>query len=230
MRKISTNIKLLIVFIVALTGALLTGLVNRHETVLSCQKEMKEATYLAQQWFDIITDIKKEKGVFSDAHSNVPNSALIGNDWSDITTTLGSLEAKETSTNPDFAALTVRWLHEANIHHGDTVGVILSGSFPSISISVLAALQTMKIEAVMISSLGASTYGANQATATWVDMEHWLRTYGGMSFRSAIVSMGAGQDNGNGLSENGKALLRLAAERNHIELYEPSNIIESIAI
>jgi poly-gamma-glutamate system protein len=228
MRKVSSNIKLLIVFLIAFTGAILSAVLNKHETGLPYREEMKEASNLAQQWFDIIKEVKDKKQIVSDAHSNVPNSALIGDDWSEITTTLGSLEAKETSTNPDFAALVVRWLHEATIKQGDKVGVVLSGSFPSISISVMAALQTMKIDAVVTSSLGASTFGANQEAATWIDMEHWLELYGGLSFHSELVSMGAGQDNGNGLTENGKSLLRLAAERNHIELYEPANIIESI--
>lgn len=189
---------------------------------------MEEASLLAQNWFDIVKLEKEKRGIISDAHSLVENNFLIGNDWSEITTTLGSLESKETSTNPDFAALTVRLLNEAGIAKGDTVGVILSGSFPSLSISVLAAIQIMELEAVIMSSLGASTFGANQPEATWIDIEKWLRSYGNLKYRSDIITLGAGQDNGHGLSEEGIALLKTAAIRNHIELYIPEDVEESI--
>ena len=189
---------------------------------------MENAASLAQSWFDIIKKEKQKRNIISDANSLVENSFLIGDEWSDITTTLGSLESKETSTNPDFAALVVRLLHEAKIKKGDNVGVLLSGSFPALSISVLAAIQTMELDAIVMSSLGASTYGANQAEATWIDIEKWLKLYGNLQYSSTIISLGAGQDNGNGLSEEGKALLKTAAVRNHLDLYIPTNIIESI--
>lgn len=228
MKQPGPNMRLFIVFAIALTTTVFVILFNRHPRALSCSVPMEEAAVLAQQWFDVIEEVKKEKGIRSDSHSNVPNVSMIGNDWSDITTTLGSLEAKETASNPDFAALVVRLLHEADIVQGDTVGLILSGSFPSISISVLAALQTLEIDAVLMSSLGSSTYGANQDGATWLDMEKWLRQRGGLTYQSRVVSIGAGQDHGNGLTEEGMAIIRMAAERNATELYLPQSLISSI--
>ena len=140
----------------------------------------------------------------------------------------GSLEAKETSTNPDFSALVVRLLHEANITNKDKVGVILSGSFPSLSISVLAALQTVGVDVLLMSSLGASTYGANQPVATWLDMESALNRQGGLRFHSSLVSIGAGEDNGIGLSNEGLSLIHQAAYRNKVDLYLPASLKESI--
>ena len=222
------NIRLLIAFAVLLAGTVISELFIRENRPVSCAGEMKEAVKLTEEWFSLIGQFKNEAGVVSDALSNVKYSYLIGDEWSDITTTLGSLDSKETATNPDFSALMVRLISEAGIKKGDRVGLILSGSFPSLGISTLAALQTMGIEAVVMSSLGASTYGANQPGATWLDFESTLATKGGLAYHSSVVSIGAGRDSGNGLPEEGIIDIKNAARRNNVELFIPESLRESI--
>jgi poly-gamma-glutamate system protein len=228
MKYLSFNIRLLIAFGVLLAGAMVSHFYVRKSKPPEYIGTMKESVNLTKKWFSVVEEYKKGKGIISDVNSNIPYNFMIGNDWSEITTTLGSLEAKEASTNPDFSALIVRLLHEAHISSGDKVGVILSGSFPSLAISVLAALQTMDIDALVMSSVGASTYGANQPDATWLDMESALLKHGGLNFRSFLVSAGAGEDSGKGLSPEGLAIIRQAAFRNDVKLYIPSSLKESI--
>jgi poly-gamma-glutamate system protein len=228
MRRLHLNIRLLIAFVVLLVGTLGAETFFRKRTPLRQVNEMHAATELAQDWFYIIRDLKEEKGVKSDAFSNVANSFMIGDEWSEITSSLGSQEAKEISTNPDFAALMVRFIYEAGLREGDRVGLILSGSFPSLAISTLAALQTTGIEAIVMSSLGASTYGANQPEVTWIDMEKVLLKKGGLKYESLIVSMGADDDAGVGLFGEGHDIIKRAAERNDIDLYIPESLRESI--
>jgi poly-gamma-glutamate system protein len=202
---------------------------NEKEELLYADK-MHEAADLTKKWFLIIRDLKTENGVLSDSGSEVPYKFMIGNEWSEITSSLGSLEAKETSTNPDFAALIVRLLIEAGIDNQSKAGIILSGSFPSLAISAFAALQTLGIDALVMSSLGSSTYGANQAELTWIDMEHMLVKKGDLNYSSSLVSIGAGHDNGFGLSEKGIMLIHRAAERNRVNLYIPATLQESIEL
>jgi poly-gamma-glutamate system protein len=228
MNKLNLNIRLLIAFMALLAGTIISESFSRKSQPLEYTDLMKESVSLTGKWFNIIKEMKQEKGIESDARSNVPNNWMIGNDWSEITTTLGSLDAKETSTNPDFSALIIRLLHEAGMKNGDKAGVIISGSFPSLAISVLAALQTIGIDAEVMSSLGASTYGANQPGATWTDMETVLRNKGGLRYHSGLVSIGAGEDSGSGLSEEGLSLIRYTAIRNNIDLYIPETLTESI--
>jgi poly-gamma-glutamate system protein len=227
MNRLSLNIRLLIAFVVLVTGTTVSVNLFRKQIPLVYRDEMDEAVALTVRMFGVIEQFKKENNIVADAHSNVPFNFMIGDEWSEITTTLGSLEAKETSTNPDFSALIVRLLHEAEVTSGDKVGVILSGSFPSLAISALAALQTMDIEPVVMSSLGASTYGANQPGATWIDMETTLKR-NGLKFNSAIVSAGAGNDAGHGLSPEGLSIINNAAYRNKVDLYVPATLHESI--
>lgn len=228
MTGLNLNIRLLITFGILLIGTLVAESFFRKSHELDFAGEMKESVSLTKNWFSLIEQLKKEREVKTDVPSNIPYRYMLGNEWSEITTTLGSLEAKETSTNPDFSALVVRLLHEAKIKKGDRVGVVLSGSFPSLSISVLAALQTMGIEAVVMSSAGASTYGANQPEVTWIDMESKLIRTGGMKYKSSLVSFGAGEDAGSGLSAEGLQLIRQAATRNEVKLFIPETLIQSI--
>jgi len=228
MSRTSLNIRLLFAFIVLLIGTLGADAFYRKKRPLKQVEEMHSAATLAQDWFYLIRDMKEERGIKSDAFSNVPNSFLIGDEWSEMTSSLGSQEAKEISTNPDFAALFVRLLYEAGLKNGDRVGLILSGSFPSLAITSLAALQTTGIEAVVMSSLGASTYGANQPEVTWIDMEKALLKKGGLKYESLIVSMGADDDAGLGLFGEGPDIIKRAAIRNDIDLYIPESLQESI--
>ncbi len=228
MKKLSLNIRLLIAFGVLLGGTVVTGTCLIKKQPVKYVESMKEAVELTKSWFSVIDGLKREKGVSSDAFSNVPYNYMIGNEWSEITTTLGSLEAKEIATNPDFSALVVSLLHEAKIKKGDCVGVVLSGSFPSLAVSVFAALQTMEIDAVVMSSLGSSTYGANQPEVTWIDMESRLNRDGGMIYKSSLVSIGAEEDSGKGLSEEGIIKIKNAASRNNVRLYIPATLLESI--
>ncbi len=227
MKSLSLNIKLLIVFVVLLAGTKMAESLFRKQYPLPYSEAMMESAELTKKMFKVIGQFKSDRNIGSDAMSNVPFSFMIGDEWSEITTTLGSLNAKEISTNPDFSALIVRLLHEAHISKGDKVGVILSGSFPSLAISALAALQTMEVESIVMSSLGASTYGANQPDATWIDMESILKRQG-LHFNTVLVSIGAGDDSGAGLSDEGLALIKNAAYRNKIELYIPPTLLESI--
>lgn len=227
MNRMSINTRLLIAFAVLLAGTAASLTFFRKQHPLPCRDEMEEAVGLAVKMFGTVERLKQERNIVSDAHSNVLYNYMIGDEWTEITTTLGSLDAKETSTNPDFAALTVRLLHEAGITGGEKAGVIISGSFPSLAISALAALQTMGIEPVVMSSMGASTYGANQPGATWIDMETALRR-DGLNFSSVVVSAGATGDNGTGLSPEGMAIIGTAAHRNRVDLYVPESLQESL--
>jgi len=189
---------------------------------------MSRASNLASEWFDVIGKVKKEKGLLLPEYENLKYPGLIGLEYSEITTTLGSLDAKYTANNPEFAALTVKYLDDAGIDSNSTVGVISSGSFPSIAISTLAALQTIGAKVVLISSLGASSYGANDPNATWIDMENWLREKAGLKYKSCIITLGAEDDAGLGLQEEGISMLEQAAQRCDVSLYKPKSFEESL--
>lgn len=125
-------------------------------------------------------------------------TGMIGDDYSDITTSLGLIEAKRTTADPDMAALLVRMFHEAGLSAGDSVGAGFSGSFPSLNLAVICACDAMGLKLTYISSVGASTHGANQPDLTFPDMAHRLYTDGLISTDSTMVSPGGDKDMGLG--------------------------------
>lgn len=228
MRKLSLNIRLLIVFTVVMIGFVISESCLKDTEEKTYSIKMQQAVELTKKWFRIIQVQKEIRGIESDAKSNIPYRYMLGDDYTFLTTTIGTLNAKEISANPDFAALMVRWIEEANIKPGDKVGIIVSGSFPALAISTLAAMETLGLDIVLMSSLGASSYGANQSNATWLDMENWLIEYGDMKYKSTIVSIGAENDNGLGIIDEGIELIREAAGRNERDLFIPENLMHSI--
>lgn len=186
------------------------------------------ASRLALRWFRVIETERERRSVGPDTPPGSPYPGMIGVEWSDITTTLGSLNAKITAANPAFAGLMVHLLQEAGVDSGASVGVNLSGSFPSLAVATLAALQTLEARPVVVSSLGASSFGANHPGATWIDMETWLRQKGGLRTASSVVTPGGDEDNGGGFPEGGKELLQEAARRNAVPLTVPDGFDDAL--
>lgn len=155
---------------------------------------------------------------------------LLGEEFTFTTTTLAPLKAKELSAHPDFAALAVDYLRKAGVKQGDKVAVNLSGSFPGINIAVIAAMQSIGAQPLIISSAGASTWGANRPEYLWLDMERDLNTAGVWSWQSLAASLGGINDNGGGLMPEGKQLLRSAIERSNTPLIIPANLKQAIDI
>ncbi len=222
------NVRLLVLLGIAVLFLLFARNMLVHRVERPDRMEMRQAEILAGRWFEIIEARKEKAGIVGDAGSSIPHAGMLGAEWSEGTTTLGSLEAKRTAANPRFAALMVRLLHDAGVDSSSTVGVLLSGSFPTLAIVSLAAVQTIGARALVLSSLGASSYGANQPGATWLDMEKWLVEEGGLRRSSALLTMGAEGDSGGGLSEEGIRMFHAAAVRNGVPLSGFSSFEEAL--
>ena len=96
---------------------------------------------------------------------------MVGSPFSLITTDEGDLDSKLTTLDPNFSAVVVDLLSQLNVQANDTVAVLMTGSMPGANIAVMSACKAMNITPIIISSLGASQWGANQVDFTWLDME-----------------------------------------------------------
>jgi len=123
-------------------------------------------------------------------------TGLLGEDYNFITTTLGDVAAKRTTTDPNMAALVVFLLEEAGLKAGDTLGCCFSGSFPALNIAVLCACDAMGIRAVSLVSCGASTWGANNPEFSYPEMAVLLWEKNLVTSRPVLVSPGGGSDVG----------------------------------
>lgn len=124
---------------------------------------------------------------------------LIGLDYSGITTTLGNLNAKKTSVNPNFAAVIIDMLEACDLQAGDKIAINLSGSFPALDVAAIIAVETMGLDPIILSSIGSSTYGGNDPDWTYQDMEHMLYEAEIIKHKSLLVSPGGDGDIGSNM-------------------------------
>jgi poly-gamma-glutamate system protein len=187
-----------------------------------------EAARLAAAGFATVRRHRMQAGAELDLINDPAGTGLVGPEYSLITNARGSLAAKLTSLNPNWAAVVVEYCRQAGLRAGDPVAVALSGSFPAMNIAVYAALEVLKLRPEVVTSIGASMWGANDPEFTWLDIERLLVQKGVLHIRSAAASFGGGDDMGRGLSPAGRRLLREAAVRNDVPVLESANIEEAI--
>lgn len=200
----------------------------------SIRNEMVEAARLMARAEAAIRDCRARGGVPVDDVSDPNRTGLIGLETSPITTSLGSLAAKRTSTNPNFAGLMVRLFHEAGLRKGDAVAVGASSSFPALIVATLSAAKVMELRPLVISSLGASEWGANIPAFNWLDMEDCLRASGLLDITPIALAMGGDEDLGRDMSPGGRDLLRTRIGETGLPFLEVSglrtNVEERLAL
>lgn len=170
----------------------------------------------AKEAMDVIRDASERRGLRVRSKTDPSGTRLIGEVLSPITSGSGSLVSKQTSVNPNFAAVVVQWAKDLGLKGGDTVAVGVSGSFPAMNIAVYSALHELGIEPIIISSTAASQWGANNPGFTWLDMESVLRKKEVFPYKSKAASLGGVGDEAIGITERGRKMLMRAIERNEI--------------
>ena len=186
------------------------------------------AARLARKAFDAIKEERVRRGIPIDPEVDPSSSGLIGELLSPVTTNPGHLPAKQTSVNPNFAAVLVHLLREAGTQEGDAVAVGLSGSFPAINICVLAAIQSVRAYPVVITSIGSSQWGANNPDFLWPTMESVLKGRRLIWHRSIAYSLGGINDRALGLSKEGRAILASAIAASGVSRIDEKTYAESV--
>lgn len=214
----------------AVTALLLQLLLEQTRTpVRQRDYDLKlDASRRAEAAFAAVRDHRGLEDAQVDLVNDPAGTGLIGPEFSLITNARGDLEAKLTSLNPNFAGVLVQYFRRAGLRSGDAVAVAVSGSFPALNIALFAALETMDLRPVIITSIGASMWGANDPQFTWLDIESLLVRRGIFRLRSAAATFGGGNDMGRGLSPEGRRLIVAAAERNDVPMLDSENIEDSI--
>jgi poly-gamma-glutamate system protein len=154
--------------------------------VLSARKRAVQTAIRGQQ---VIGRTRTARGLPFNAGDRF-HTGLIGVASSPVTTDLGSLASHRTSTEPAFAAAVVMMLWRAGVRPGDLVAVGMTGSYPGFDLDVFAATDAVGATPIVISSVGASQYGADDTALTWQDMEGALFHAGVIRHRSTAVAAG----------------------------------------
>jgi poly-gamma-glutamate system protein len=186
------------------------------------------AAKLMNEGMQVIRKAKHERGLSLDTHEDPNLTGMIGSRYTEITTTLGSLQAKRTTTNPNFAAVLVEMLTEAGVKQGDVVAAGFSGSFPSLNLATFAASKALGVKLLAIGSVGASTWGATDPEMTWLDMETVVFNQHIVPYRSIAASLGGSEDKGKDFFLDGRERALEAIQRNALPLILEDGLIKSV--
>lgn len=192
-------------------------------------EEKFEASRLAYRAALVIKTLKLRHGIPVDLENDPNQTGLIGVHSSPITTGYGDIETKLTSTDPNFAAAIVRMLKISRLKEGDTVAVGLVGSYPALNITLLAAINVLKLEPIIITAVSSSPWGANLPDLTWLDMEKYLVQSDIFKHQSVAASIGGSNDNGRGLPLRGREIIEEAIQRNGVILIREDSLGMSIS-
>jgi len=222
---VKTKSKLLYLYVLAIISLIFLlayfYLEKNSESREKPEADELQAAKLMQEAEKIIFSCRQERGIPAPSSEFDPNqTGLIGLEYSSITTTLGNLEAKRTTTNPNLAALMVHLLKKAGVKKGDTVAAGASGSFPALIVATYCAARAMETNLLVIISLGASQWGANNPQFSWLEMEGCLRASGFNQHQLLALSWGGEDDSGQDFPPDFREKARRMAEQLNLGFIE----------
>jgi len=227
----SAHSKISVIILLVIAIALFLWVQNSRVWVKEKYYDEKfQAAELTKLATDAIREYRIQQGYTFDELNDPNRSGLIGEKYSLITTDRGDLTAKLTTLNPNISAIIVEFFKKAKLKKGDVIAVNVTGSMPALNIAVLSAAKVLGLEVVLISSVGASMFGATDPYFTWLDMETLLNEKNLLHYKSAATSLGGGRDLGRGLSKAGRDLIIEAAGRNDVELIQEKSLEKNIEI
>ena len=211
--------------------ALVSFVVSINSTTIdispSYDMKIKAANLMKESMIEL-KNVRMEAGVFIDDENDPYQTGLVGSPFSLITTDEGDLDAKLTTLDPNFSAGMVELMLRMNLQKGDTVAILLTGSMPGANIAVLTAANAMGLIPMVITSVGASQWGANHADFTWLDMESILFNKGLINSRSVAASVGGRNDMGRLLSPAGREIIISNIEKYNIPLIRKNRLADNI--
>ncbi|MDA8746070.1 poly-gamma-glutamate system protein [Rubripirellula amarantea] len=186
------------------------------------------AAQLAGRGMKAIREARLQRGHDLDRRFDPTGSGMIGAAMSPVTSLPAHLNAKQTSVNPNFAAVAVELLQQAGVAEGDLVAVGCTGSFPALNTALYTALEAIGAKPVIIHSAASSQFGANEPDMLWLDMERVLYDQGIISFRTTAATLGGFGDRARGMSSEAQQLLAASLERNGVQTMPVDRLAESI--
>lgn len=192
------------------------------------QEEMIEGATIMSEAISVLRECKRKQDLVLDKENDPNQTSLIGLGDSPLSTSLGNLEAKRTTTNPNFAGLIVFLLRKAGVQRGSMIAIGASGSFPGLIVAMLSAAKAMNVTPLMICSLGASHWGANDPDFHWLRMQKCLLREGLFDTQPIAISLGGGRDTGEGMGSLESSLLVEEIRENKIPFLHESDLRKNV--
>ena len=197
-----------------------------RKIILICLAVILIAVITANLWR--LNPVDPDSVLALDIYSEILKTVnIVGEEYTPLTTTLGNYAVKKVSQEPLTAALMVRILKSAGLQGNSVAAINASGSFPGFTLAALSACTVLGIDAYVIASVGASSYGANVPGNTIADM---LLQEEVQKLRFTLLAVSPGATNDQGLEIDHDELERVSGmlEAQGIPFIQPSNLMEAI--
>ncbi len=185
--------------VIAVAGVLTVVLVAENESS-EISSEMRNAAEIMENIEGYLKEDILSRGIAIE-EEDLNRTALLGPEFTELTSTPGEVGAKRSALNPHFAAVMVRYFISAGLERGDSIAVSSSGSFPGFLIAVLSAAEAYGLDVYLTASVGASMHGATRVGYNIFDILKGIRESGLASFNLIGVSCGGANDQGGGVLE-----------------------------
>jgi poly-gamma-glutamate system protein len=182
--------------------------------------QMLTAARMVQAAQAILLDEKKARGIWPGAKIDPNQTGMIGQEYTAMTTTAATLANKRTATQPDFAAALVKRIAALGVGKGDKVLVIQSGSFLGADIAIIAALEAIGAETILVPSLGSSQWGANDPDFNLMDILARLLDRGVIHTHPLALVLGGAGAEGRNMEPGMADFLRASVKRYGVTLVE----------
>jgi poly-gamma-glutamate system protein len=182
--------------------------------------EMMAAARVMQEAGTILYGEKAARGLLPPQGADPNRTGMIGFEYTPMTTEIGQLPSKRTTTNPDFAAALVRLIDGLQLPPRAPVVVVLSGSFVGADVAMVAALEALDLMPVVVASAGTSQWGGNNPEFNILDILSLLRERGLIRVPVTAAAIGGFDGAGAGMDEPTRAILRASAARRGVPLVE----------
>lgn len=198
---------------------------NRPQPYYQQKLQAASYTYTA---FSTVKQLRNAAGIAINPATDPQGSGLIGKQLTDITSDSGNLTVKQTTVNPNIAALFVLWLHQAGVQKGDVVAAGMTGSFPALDLAMLNAIRAIGAKPLLVLSAAASQYGANIPGFSIGDIYHGLLTKNVMPYPVLGMSLGGKEDRAYGMSKKGQQILLDTIKKYHYPFLDSKGTLDGI--
>jgi poly-gamma-glutamate system protein len=182
--------------------------------------EMIRAAHVMQEASALLYAEKTARQLQPPDGADPNRTGMIGFEHTPMTTEIGELPSKRTTTNPDFAAALVRLIDGLHLPPHAPVVLVLSGSFVGADVAMVAALEALELSPVVVVSAGTSQWGANNPEFNILDILALLRERGIIRTNVAVTAIGGFDGAGAGMDDASRAALRESAARHGVPLVE----------
>lgn len=171
-------------------------------------EEKIEAVKKAKEAMKIIKNSRLNYGIPIDIINDPKESGLIFHPYSLLTYERTNLGLSQASLSPNFSALFVEILKDRRLKENDTIILLLDGSFPALNISLLSALEILKIKPIIFLQVASISYGANDPNFTFLEILKILQDNKIFNFSCEYASIGGKNDLGEGLSPEAREFIK----------------------